>query len=106
MIDAPRLHNELRAAGIPIDGLCHNSDGTVRIDFQPSATPDQKTKADEIVDRHDKTDPPDRKLQEKGYGRLQAATLLVLAEAVGGPKAPDGAKALVLDHARDLQTLW
>ncbi len=43
-----RLDQTLRAAGIPIDGVS-GAQGSVRIDFQASATAAQRTQADTIV---------------------------------------------------------
>lgn len=43
------LDYQLRAVGIPIEGVADNGDGTYRVDFLPSATPQQQTDAAAIV---------------------------------------------------------
>lgn len=43
-----RLASELRAAGIPIDGVS-GSQGAIRVDYQPAATGPQRTQGDAIV---------------------------------------------------------
>ena len=47
-----KLHRELVAAEIPIDGV--SADG--RIDFKPAATAEQRTLAEQIKAAHDPTD--------------------------------------------------
>ena len=37
-VNAEKLDAELRAAGVPIDGVGFAADGSVRIDFQATAT--------------------------------------------------------------------
>lgn len=43
------LHNQLTTAGIPIEGVADNGDGTYRVDYMTAATPAQKTQAAGIV---------------------------------------------------------
>ena len=56
-----RLHDALRAAGIPIDGVRPTTRGTsagpgnVTVDFNPSATAAQRTQAANIVAAHNWT---------------------------------------------------
>src|SRR5260221_12792501 len=57
-VNITKLDGELRAAGIPIDGVS-DLDGTkahVRLDFQPSATAAQRTQAAQILAAQDPTD--------------------------------------------------
>lgn len=43
------LHSQLTTAGIPIEGVSDNGDGTYRVDYMTAATPAQKTQAAGIV---------------------------------------------------------
>ena len=52
IINVSKLHKELVAAGIPIDGV--DSDGN--ISFQPTATDQQRIQAQAILAAHDPTD--------------------------------------------------
>ncbi|CAG1014755.1 hypothetical protein ANRL4_05299 [Anaerolineae bacterium] len=49
-INVPKLHAELVAAGIPIEGV--SSTEPPRIDFRPEATPAQRTAAQQILAAH------------------------------------------------------
>lgn len=55
MINATKLDGELRAAGIPIDGV-GLTDGVVRVDYKPEATQQQKDLAVTIIQNHDPND--------------------------------------------------
>lgn len=43
------LDEAIKAAGVPIDGVGRLLDGTVRIDFRPEATEQQRTQANAIA---------------------------------------------------------
>lgn len=58
-VDKTKLDMELKAAGIPIEGVGGNLDGSIRIDFQPEATQEQRTLAEEILAAHDPTPDPE-----------------------------------------------
>lgn len=44
-----RIDAALRAAGVPVAGVCDNGDGTFRVDYLPSATDAQKAAGAAIV---------------------------------------------------------
>lgn len=70
-VNVTKLDGELRAAGIPIDGVA-DIDGTkahVRIDFQATATDVQKDQAAQIVAAHNPVDTD----QEARLARLAQA---------------------------------
>jgi hypothetical protein len=84
MINVARLDEELRAAGIPIDGC--NSAGTIF--FKVEATTQQKTQAAAIVAAHDGT-----KLSEADKRIAAAKKTLRDAKAAGTLSEVD--KALI-----------
>lgn len=58
------LHAALTAAGIPIDGVARLTDGSVRIDFQATATSQQKTDAAAMAAAWDWTPRQPRRLYD------------------------------------------
>lgn len=59
MINKTKLDMELKSAGVPIEGVGSNLDGTIRIDFMPEATEAQRILAEEILAAHDPAPEPE-----------------------------------------------
>lgn len=62
-INKAQLHEKILAAGIPIDGVGRNPDGSIRIDFREDvngATDQQKAQAAAIVAAYDQDAAPSK----------------------------------------------
>jgi len=82
IVNATKLDQELRAAGIPMDG-CSSSG---RIDFRPEATPAQREQAARILAAHDPSDTRAQKLARLGMTESLAALILVQTRGSGAPR--------------------
>lgn len=76
------LHSSIRNAGIPIDGVSGSSAG-VRIDYQASATPAQRTQAAAIVAAFDWSDAAQATFTAQQAKALAAAHLDAGATQLG-----------------------
>lgn len=79
--NSDKLDGELKSAGIPIDGVGSNPDGSPRVDFSASATDAQKLQAQSIVNTHDPTLTPVQRAEGRWVPRLALAALVVRASA-------------------------
>lgn len=52
-VNALALHNQLTEAGIPIDGVAYHKDTGWRVDYQPTATDDQRAAGRKIAAEFD-----------------------------------------------------
>lgn len=81
LINATKLHNELVAAGIPIEGVAATE--PPRIDFRPEATPAQQRQAQEILAAHVPEDHRDKREQAyRESGVTVEAMIVALWERV------------------------
>ena len=76
-VNVGKLDRELRAAGIPIDGVGVNPDGSARVDFRAEATQAQRDQAATIVAAHDPAPTPEDRLDRALGGRVLAALALL-----------------------------
>lgn len=80
--NAEKLDQELRAAGIPMEGCS----STGRVDFKPEATEAQRLQAAAIVALHDPARTRVQLARDLAWGPLDVAALaLVLADGAGAP---------------------
>lgn len=91
-VNVAKLDQELRDAGIAIDGVACDGTGAVRVDFGPTATDADKGRAQGVVSSH-KPDPTAmQKLCASGRDPLLIALCCV---AMQGAAAPQWAKDMV-----------
>lgn len=94
MINIKKLHEEIIAAGIPIDGL--NSDG--KISFKPEATPDQILQANLMVKNFvDTPSSEDLRNGPNGYFPIQIQLKMIANDLKNGTQT-------LLDHINDVET--
>lgn len=74
LVNVTKLDKELKAAGIPIDGV-GKTNGEIRIDFKPDATQAQRKAALELLAAHDPRD-YEVESQQKALGEFRALTVL------------------------------
>ena len=72
-INITKFDKDLKAVGIPIDGVGGSPDGSIRIDFKPTATAAQRQQAAAILAAHDPVDHEDEATKTR---EARAATLL------------------------------
>jgi hypothetical protein len=97
-IDAPKLHAELSAASIPVEGIGANAaehPGEIRIDFTDAATLVQRTtETDVVITAHSAVAGP-----LKAWGQIHAGRAILLSKAA--KLLDDGINGHVLALAND-----
>lgn len=98
-VNVTKLDQELKASGVPIDGVSTNSDGSARVDFSASATAAHMATAAAIVAAHDPSPTREQKLRALGIDPRLAAFVLVMKQ---GAAAPQWAQDLVAQAVQQL----
>lgn len=80
-INVTKLDQDLRAAGVPIDGVSVSPDGSARVDFAANATAQDRANAQGVVATHDPGLTPAQILEGRPLPRLALAALVVRASS-------------------------
>lgn len=103
IVNVLKLDGELRTAGIPVDGVGFNGDGSCRIDYQASATPGQIQQGAAILAAHVPTLTQTQQLQTLGFDRLTIALALKLTTNPLTPTQAQWAQAVINNAATRVQ---